>query len=41
MTRYLIDNNIENLEGVKGFTTDGYSYSEAHTTKENEPVFVR
>lgn len=41
MSRYLIDNNVENLEQLKGFTVDGYAYSEEYTTKENEPVFVR
>ena len=41
MSRYLIDNNVENLDQLKGFTVDGYAYSEEYTTKENEPVFVR
>ena len=41
MSRYLIENNIETLEGVKAFTIDGYAFSPEHTVKENEPVFVR
>ena len=41
MSRYLIENNVETLEQLKGFAVDGYLYSEEHTTKENEPVFVR
>ena len=41
MSRYLIENNIETLEDLKGFAVDGYAYSEEFTVKENEPVFVR
>lgn len=41
MSRYLIENNVETLEQLKGFAVDGYAYSEEYTTKENEPVFVR
>ena len=41
MSRYLIENNITDLDGVKGFDYDGYAFSEAETTKENEPVFTR
>ncbi len=41
MTRYVIDNNINTLEGIKAFDLDGYAYSEQYTEKENEPVFVR
>ncbi len=41
MARYLIDENVETLEGVKGFITDGYGYSEEFTQNENQPVFVR
>lgn len=41
MTRFAIDNNISSLEGVKSFDYDGYRYSEEHTEKELEPVFIR
>jgi len=41
MTRYVIDKNIETLQGVKAFDLDGYAFSEQYTEKENEPVFVR
>jgi len=41
MARYLIDNDIKTLDGIKGFDYEGYSYSEQYTEKENEPVFIR
>lgn len=41
MSRYLIENNIDNLQGLKNFAVDGYAFSEEETKKENEPVFVR
>jgi len=41
MVRYIIDNNVETLEELKGFNYDGYGFSEEFTVNENEPVFVR
>lgn len=41
MVRYILDHNIDSLEGVKGFDYEGYHYSEEHTQKESEPVFIR
>ncbi len=41
MSRYLIENNIESLEGIKAFNVEEYRFSEEYTVKENEPVFVR
>lgn len=41
MVRYIIDNQVDTLEDIKKFNLDGYLYSEAHTLKENEPVFIR
>ena len=41
MVRYIIDQNISDLEGLKGFNTDGYQFSEAASVKENELVFTR
>lgn len=40
MARYIIDNNIESLEGLKGFNCEGYGFSEK-MSKENELVFIR
>ncbi|MGB2170947.1 MAG: peroxide stress protein YaaA [Flavobacteriaceae bacterium] len=41
MVRYVLDHNCKSLEDIKGFSTDGYHYSEAHTEKKNQPVFIR
>tara|TARA_R110002049_G_scaffold13497_3_gene58314 strand:- start:8397 stop:9158 length:762 start_codon:yes stop_codon:yes gene_type:complete len=41
MVRYILDSNAETLEDIKKFNSDGYAFSEAHTEKENMPVFVR
>tara|TARA_R110002167_G_scaffold59804_15_gene169408 strand:- start:3201 stop:3962 length:762 start_codon:yes stop_codon:yes gene_type:complete len=41
MVRYIIESNARTLADVKGFNLDGYEYSQAHTLKENEPVFIR
>lgn len=41
MARYVLDKNIENLEGLRNFDYDGYAFSEKETQKENEPVFIR
>lgn len=41
MVRYIIDNNVETLEDLKGFDYDDYLYSKEHTLTETEPVFVR
>ncbi len=40
MVRYLIENDIENIEGIKGFNVDGYGFSEEMST-DNELVFTR
>ena len=40
MTRYVIENRIENLEELKGFASEGYWYSEKLST-ENKFVFTR
>ena len=40
MVRYLIDNNITTIEGVKGFNIDGYGFSENLST-ETELFFTR
>lgn len=41
MARYIIDNDTKTLRGILGFDYDDYRYSEQHTEKENEPVFIR
>ena len=40
MVRYIIDNNVETLEALKGFNVEGYAFSEAMSS-ENELVFTR
>lgn len=41
MVRYILDKDIQNMDGVKGFNYMDYGYSEKYTEHENEPVFVR
>lgn len=41
MTRYIIDNTIDNADDLKKFNCDGYAFSQAETSQENEPVFIR
>lgn len=40
MTRYIIDNNAETLEDIKGFNYEGYGFSETMST-DAELVFTR
>lgn len=42
MVRYIIDNDVNDLEGIKGFDYDGYAYSESESDpSKNEFVFTR
>lgn len=41
MVRYIIDKDVKSMEELKGFDYMDYRYSEEHTEKENEPVFIR
>ena len=41
MVRYIIDTKAETLDDIKNFNLDGYLFSQEHTLKENEPVFIR
>nr|WP_299345618.1 peroxide stress protein YaaA [Allomuricauda sp.] len=41
MVRYILDTNAQNLDDLKGFDYDGYVFSQEHTLKPNQPVFVR
>jgi cytoplasmic iron level regulating protein YaaA (DUF328/UPF0246 family) len=40
MARYIIDTNAKNLDDIKGFNYEGYSYSEPMSS-ETELVFIR
>lgn len=40
MARYIIDNNIDSVEGLKGFNVDGYAFDESLST-ETQLVFTR
>lgn len=40
MVRYIIDNDINDLEGIKSFDVDGYRFTEEMST-DNELVFTR
>ncbi|CAM1365780.1 peroxide stress protein YaaA [Tenacibaculum xiamenense] len=40
MVRYIIDNNVETLDELKGFNVEGYAFSEPMSS-ENELVFTR
>ncbi len=41
MVRYIIDSNAKTLDDIKGFDLDDYMFSNEHTLKENQPVFIR
>lgn len=41
MVRFLIDNDISDLDGIRAFDLDGYAYSEQETADEMQPVFTR
>ena len=41
MVRYIIDSDAKTLEDIKGFNLDDYMFSQEHTLKPNQPVFIR
>lgn len=41
MARYLVQENIQSVEDIKGFDYQGYKYSDNATKKASEPVFLR
>jgi hypothetical protein len=41
MVRYILDTNAKTLDDLKGFNYEGYGFSEEHSTKPNELVFIR
>ncbi|MCG2462141.1 peroxide stress protein YaaA [Flavobacteriaceae bacterium F89] len=41
MVRYILDNDAKTLDAIKCFNLEGYEFSQEHTLKENQPVFIR
>lgn len=41
MVRYIIDTNAQTIDDLKNFNYEGYRFSEEHSKKKNELVFVR
>lgn len=41
MVRYILDSDAQTLDDIKGFDYDDYEFSQEHTVKESEPVFIR
>ena len=41
MVRYILDSDAKTLTDIKGFNLDDYEFSQEHTLKENQPVFIR
>ncbi|GMN05683.1 peroxide stress protein YaaA [Croceitalea sp. MTPC5] len=41
MVRYILDTDAQNLDDIKGFDYDDYVFSQEHTLKEHQPVFIR
>ena len=41
MTRYILDNDINSVNDLKGFDYEGYCYNEQESLNSNELVFVR
>ena len=41
MARYIVQQRVKSASGLLAFDTDGYRYSEEHTSDKNQPVFIR
>lgn len=41
MVRYVLDQEVNDMEALKGFNTEGYQFSEEHTENPLQPVFIR
>lgn len=41
MVRYILDSKAVTLEDIKGFNLNHYEFSQEHTLKQNQPVFIR
>ncbi len=41
MVRFIAENEVHSPQDLLAFNTDGYRYSEQHTQREDQPVFIR
>lgn len=41
MVRYVLDTGAQTLDDIKGFDREDYFFSQEHTLREDQPVFVR
>ncbi len=41
MVKYIIENEVKDLEGLKGFSSMDYRYSDKETKEQNKPTFIR
>ncbi len=41
MARFIIDKEVNSIEGLKGFDYDNYRFSESESKKKNELIFIR
>jgi cytoplasmic iron level regulating protein YaaA (DUF328/UPF0246 family) len=41
MVRYILDTGAESLDDIRAFDYEGYQFSQEHTLKEAQPVFIR
>ncbi|MGI9545774.1 MAG: peroxide stress protein YaaA [Flavobacteriaceae bacterium] len=41
MVRYILDSGAQTLEDIRGFNSEEYLFSQEHTLREDQPVFVR
>lgn len=41
MVRYILDTGAKTLDDIKGFDRDDYLFSQEHTLRQDQPVFVR
>ena len=41
MVRYVLDSGADTLEAIRGFDYEGYQFSQEHTLKVEQPVFIR
>lgn len=41
MARFVVENNVSNLNELQNFDVDGYKFSSAETQSDDKPVFIR
>ena len=41
MVRYVLDQKVNDVEELKSFNIEGYKFSQEHTAKATQPVFIR